>query len=259
MIDELKYVISGNDASFCKGKVVVHNPSLAEIRDYGEDRYAAEMSAIVMRPYDAAVMLDDAGLNYQEIKDFDLFLLTIRATLPEPSLLIPSISFKEFEVGVNPDNGRPILYHPAKGIIIDELIYTQIVEYVRAIHFIRAAIDYDAGNSATRQYLIRKMRRDMERRKRKPHSSQYSSIISALVNNANCKYNYESIWQLKVSQLWDSFFRVNKLQSYQNTMIGVYTGNVDAGKLDKDTLSWFGRIDVNAATKPDASKAVTTT
>ena len=257
MLDELKYIVSGEDADF--GKITVHNPSLAEIRDYGEQRHIAEMSAIVIRPYDAAVMLDEIGINYQEVKDYDLFLMTIRATLPEPCLLLPNVSFKEFEIGVNPNNGLPILYHPQKNIIIDELIYKQLVEYVRGIHFISSAIEYDAGNAATRQYLIRKMKRERDRRKKKPQHSQYSSIISALVNNTNFKYNYDSIWQLKVSQFWDAFYRVNKLQSYQNTMLGVYTGNVDVAKIDKEALSWFGRIDIGASQQMDRSKAVATT
>lgn len=257
MLDEMKYIVSGEDAQF--GKIRVHNPSLGEIRDYGEHKHMAEMSALIMRPYDAAVTLDEVGINYQEVKDYELFLMTIRATHPEPSLLIPNVSFKEFEIGVNPNNGLPILYHPTDNIIIDELIYQQLVEYVRCIHFISAAIEFDAGNAATRQYLIRKMKRERDRRKRKPQVSQYSSIISALVNNTNFKYDYESIWKLKVSQFWDAFYRVNKLQAYQNTMIGVYTGNVDVSKIDKDALSWFSRIDINEGTKMDRSKAVATT
>lgn len=257
MLDELKYIISGSDAKF--GKIRIHNPSLSEIRDYGEHRYIAEMSAIILRPYDAAVMLDEVGMNYQEVKDYDLFLMTIRSTIPEPTLLMPDVIFKDFEHGVNPENGTPILYNPKTGAIIDELIYHQMVEYVRGIHFIRATLEYDAGNATTRQYLIRKMKREAQRRKRKGVESQYSTIISALVNNTNCKYNYDSIWQLKVSQFWDSFFRINKLQSYQNTMIGVYTGNIDVSKLDKEGLSWCSRIDVNAAERVDRSKAVATT
>ena len=47
------------------------------------------------------------------------------------------------------------------------------------------------------------------------------------------------------------------MQSYNNTMLGVYTGNIDAKKIDMKGLSWFGAIDMKP--KMDASKAVSTT
>lgn len=126
MLDELKYIISGSDAKF--GKIRIHNPSLSEIRDYGEHRYIAEMSAIILRPYDAAVMLDEVGMNYQEVKDYDLFLMTIRSTIPEPTLLMPDVIFGDFEHGVNPENGTPKVTLSYKPVGEVKYIYSRNTE-----------------------------------------------------------------------------------------------------------------------------------
>lgn len=257
MFDEMKYILGGSDLVINR-HLTVHNPTLREIIAYGEHNYAADVNAITLRPYDACVMLDKIGINYQQIQDYELFIVTIRGTLAHESLLLPGLNFSEMEPGIHPENGQRILYHPATSFIFDELMYTQLVEYVRRIHFIRSALEFDAGNEATRQLLIKRMKRAEARRSRSPITSQYAPILSSLINNPNFKYDYSSVLDLKVSQLWDAFYRISKLQAYQHTMLGIYTGNIDASKIDKDALTWFGRIDVNE-NKIDKSKAVATT
>lgn len=257
MLDEMRYIIRGDDLVINKN-LIVHNPTVRELIEYGEKNYDADVNAITLRPYDACVMLDQMGINYQEIQDYDLFVATIRGTLPHESVLLPGINFSEMEIGIHPDNGRRILYNPKTSFIFDELMYAQLVEYVRGIHFIRYAVEFDAGNEATRKILIKRMKRAEERRKRTPTTSQYAPIISSLVNNPNFKYDYASVMDIKVSQLWDAFYHINKFQSYQHTMLGIYTGNIDASKIDKDALTWFGRIDINE-NKMDKSKAIATT
>ena len=259
MIDELKYIIKGED--FCTDNgIIVHNPTLEEMSNYGEEKYLTEVSTVVLRPYDAAVMLDDAGIDYSRISDYELFLMISRTSLQGCSLLFPNLDFSELKLGINPENELPLMYDPSRKFIIDELIYKQIVDYVRSIHFIRAELEYDAGNARMRRSLIDKKRREMKKNKNKAFESQYPSLISALVNNKNFKYDYSTVFSLKVSQFWDAFYRVNKMQSYSNTMLGVYTGNINASKLNADVLQWFSRIDINAAPdKPSEDKILTAT
>lgn len=256
--DTLKYVQRGSNL-IVNNQITVLNPTLADIEEYGEQKYVSEVAAIVMRPYDAAVMLDDIGLDYLTVRDYDFFLMTARLTLANGALILPGLHLKDAKVGTNPENGQTILYDPEGKYVIDELAYQQIVDYVRMIHFIPARVEHDVANGAAKQFLLRNMRSKMRRRKNKQFESQYSPIISALVNSAGFKYNYDSVWSLHVSQIWDAFYRANKIQSYQNTMLGIYTGNIDSKKIDKDVLSWFGRIDPNASQPADQSKALSVT
>ena len=61
--DTLKYVQRGSNL-IVNNQITVLNPTLADIEEYGEQKYVSEVAAIVMRPYDAAVMLDDIGLAH---------------------------------------------------------------------------------------------------------------------------------------------------------------------------------------------------
>lgn len=237
--------------------IVVRNNMLREILHYGEERYAAELSALIVRPYDVAVMLDDAGIDYRKITDYALFIMLAPTMLPKETIFLPDVCLGEMKPGANPDNGEPILYHPDTHIIIDRAVYQQIVDFVRATHFIPAEVEHNVGNEMAKRFLLRNMRRKLERKKKKPFEPQYPQLISSLVNTAGFKYSYDSVWDLRVSQFWDSFYRLNKMQSYNNTMLGVYTGNIDAKKIDMKGLSWFGAIDMKP--KMDASKAVSTT
>lgn len=258
VLNPLRYIQRGTDL-IVNSQITVRNPTLSEIEDYGEQRYVGEIASIVMRPYDAAVMLDDMGMDYQTVKDFDFFLMTARLTLADGALILPGLNFKDAKIGTNPENGQAILYDKNGKFIIDELAYQQIVDYVRLIHFIPSRVEHDVANSAAKQFLLRSMRSKMRRHKNKPFESQYSPIISSLVNSSGFKYNYDSVWSLHVSQLWDAFYRMNKIQSYQNTMLGIYTGNIDSKKIDKDMMTWFSRIDLNASQPADQSKALSVT
>ena len=251
-------IVMGEDLHV-SDKLVVRNNTLGDVLHYGEEKYLSELNALILRPYDAAVMLDDAGIDYRNITDFQLFMMVAPGLLPDPTIFLPSITLGEMKPGVNPDNGEPILYHPKTHLIIDRFIYEQIVSYLRAVHFLPTEVEHKVANEMARQFLLRNMRSKQKIRKRrhKAFEPQYPQLISSLVNNAGFKYDYDNVFHLKISQFWDAFYRLNKIQSYNNTMLGVYTGNIDAKKIDMKGLSWFGAI--NLMPQFDQSKAISPT
>lgn len=251
-------IVMGEDLHV-SDKLVVRNNTLGDVLHYGEEKYLSELNALILRPYDAAVMLDDAGIDYRNISDFQLFMMVAPSLLPDPTIFLPGITLGEMKPGVNPDNGEPILYHPKTYLIIDRFIHEQIVSYLRAVHFLPMEVEHKVANEMARQFLLRNMRSKQKIRKRrhKAFEPQYPQLISSLVNNAGFKYDYDNVFHLKISQFWDAFYRLNKIQSYNNTMLGVYTGNIDAKKIDMKGLSWFGAI--NLTPELDQSKAISPT
>ena len=85
------------------------------------------------------------------------------------------------------------------------------------------------------------MKRDAK--KKRPEFS-YADIISSLVNLSGFKYNYDTVRDIHISQLLDSFYRQNKIIEYQNIMNGLFSGNLDHDKIDIEDISWFSKIDL---------------
>lgn len=240
-IDYLKYIIKGEDY-YINENIILHNPTIEEIIDFGEQKYLQLISILTMRPYDDMVGLDDAGLNYQDFTDFDMFLRNYRAITPDmSSIILPDINLTEFVVAIKNDTGATVLLHQEKQIVIDELVFAYIAGFVRTINFISSKLEYDVGNEVTRQYLIKKKRKAMKRKAKKPSKpfeSFLSNVISFLCSHNGCKYNYDSILNLTIGQIYDNFYRISAIDERERYLNILSTGMVKRDKTDTKKLNW---------------------
>ena len=87
--------------------------------------------------------------------------------------------------------------------------------------------------------MLERERIKMKRAARRKQKSYLESLIIALVNTEQFKYDYESVLDLTIYQLNASIRQIAKKINYDNVMIGCYTGNVDMKKLSQDELLWL--------------------
>lgn len=241
-IDYMQYVVLGLDYKVNE-KIVLHNPTLNEVIEFGQDKYLSFVSLITMRPYDDMVALDDAGLNYQDYTDYDIFLRNYKSITPEiSSLVLNDLDLTKFVIAVNEETNRPVLINPLNNIVIDELIFSQIASFVRRINFISSKIEYDVGDEQARKYLIDKQRRAIKKRKRKKNKSEntffLSNIISLLCCLPGCKYGYHDIVNLKISQIYDQYYRINMIDERERYLNILCTGMVKQESKDSSKLNW---------------------
>lgn len=254
MTDYFKHVVGGQDYMI-NDKITIHNPTLREIRDYGEEKYLADVSYVVMRSYDAAVFLDDVGRDFREVEDFELFRVVGKNVINTDSLIFPNFNMQHFESGFNPQTQEYVVYWG--DIIIDKLIFKQIVDTVRDFHFISNKIEINPGSKYAVKVWVRQQRDKMKRnaKKKKEDTDQYGSLVSTLVNMPGFKYDYETVMDLRISQFLDAFHRTTKIKNYDQLMTGIYSGCIDSKKLSKDVFDYFGKIDINKR-EIDESKIV---
>ena len=75
------------------------------------------------------VALDDLGIRYEEITDFQLFMMLTRQLTPDDtSILLGDLNLSEYEPQINATDGTVRLYNRKNQTIIDEAIYQQIVQ-----------------------------------------------------------------------------------------------------------------------------------
>lgn len=242
--DEMKYLVFGRDYKI-NDKIIIHNPTLGEICDFGELNYVILVNYITMRPYDDMVCLWDHGIDYEDLTNYDIFLRNVKApgmTVDKTSILFGDLNFENFEIAVNEQNEEVVLTDGTT--VIDRGIYQQIVDFVRLINFIEAesANEIKPGSLATKKYLIERMRKKQEFNAKKEFKQNIANITSALVNRPNTNLTYKSAEDLHISQLYDSFYRIMKDDNAHYVRQAIYGGTISSKDVDNSMLEWFGTI-----------------
>lgn len=218
----------------------INQPTLGEICDFGEQTYFESVVGLTATPSDYQVPLDDQGIDFQTLDDFDLFLSIYREfTSARTKLLFGQVDISKFQIARD-DNF--FLIEPENGWIIDKDVYTEIVQCVCKTHNRQQNREY-YGNEFTRKQMIENQRRRLKR-KRKPQSftSVLKPLISFVVNSGHSMHNYETIWDITISQLYDAVLRIEKIMNIEHIYSGIYAGTVEANKIKPETLNYLGAL-----------------
>ena len=204
-----------------------------------EEQYYGIVSSIVSTPFDMMVQLDDIGIDFTEIDDYQLFLITFQTIRSQDtSLIFGDLDLSGFDVAVNEENQTIVLLDKNTGIVIDKAIFFQIAEALRKIHHLERN-NKKAGNNEAKVFLIERARIKQKRQRRKKQVSQLEPLIIAMVNTEQYKYNYEQTKALSIFQFNESVVQIVKKVDYMNKMHGIYSGTVSAKDLNPDDLNWL--------------------
>ena len=222
-------------------KISVHVPTVDEIFDFGDQKYYSTVQTLVATPFDLMVELDDIGIDYESITDYQLFVLmmeSIAINEDDTTIFFFFLNLKNFQEAVNPKNGEKVLWDKNNDIVIDQMIALEICNAIRKIHFWEAPVGR-AGNAEAKRYLIERKRKTKQRLAKKPYKSFLESMIISLVNTEEFPYNYETVMGLSVYKLNASWRQIQKKKHWDQTMNGVYFGTVDKDKIDWEKISWL--------------------
>ena len=213
-------------------------PTVREVLEQEEEYYGL-VSLITATPYDMMVQLDDLGIDFREISDYELFLLSFEAIKSaDAHLVFGDLDTTGFERMVNTHNGTLALTNKKTGLVIDMAIHYQICEALRAIHHLKKNIKH-AGNVEAKDYLLERARKKLKRRRKKAEASQLESLIIALVNTEQFPYKFDEVLDLTIYQFNESVLQVVKKIDFDNRMHGIYAGTISAKNMSQDSLNWM--------------------
>ncbi len=217
----------------------VRIPTVGEILE-DEQHYYSLISSLTATPYQYMVQLDDMGIDFTKITDYQLFLILFSSFVKDDmSILFGDVDLSDATVCLNTENNMPILYSEKNNIIIDEFIYIQIADYIRKMNCL-ARENRKPGNDEAKKFRISLERKRQRRNAQKPYEPYLEKLVIALVNRPEFKYNYEQVNNLTIYQFNQSFEQIKTSINFDNTMIGVYAGTVDTSKIkDRACLSWI--------------------
>ena len=214
-------------------------PTVGEILE-DEDKYYGIVSSLTASPFQYMVQLDDMGIDYTQITDYQLFMMLFPMyALSDLSLIFGDLDTSDFNVYINQDDDSQVIYSPSNNIVIDELVYNDLSDMIRKINLFEK-VKSKPGNESARKYLLEKERKKQKRNAKKPRFPYLEKMVIALVNTSEFPYNYETCMDLSIYKFNQSLQQIQRKIAFDNTMVGVYAGTVDTSKMtDKDALSWI--------------------
>ena len=213
-------------------------PSVGQILD-NEDGYYGLVYILTATPVDLMVQLDDAGIDFTSINEYELFLLMFDGLKSQnTSLVFGDLDLSKFKMAVNEQNGNIVLFDEEHDITIDRAIHSQIAGVLRKIHHLEKNRRKPA-NIEAKEYMLKRARDKMKRHRNRKEASQLESLIIAMVNTEQYKYDFEGTRELSIYQFNESVRQVIKKVDYDNRMYGVYAGTVNAKGLSQDDLNWL--------------------
>lgn len=211
-------------------------------------KYKTEIKNLLIQ---AAILRQEVGKESDEYAKVILAIKYINNLIDSMGF---QLIFEEFELAsedsngniigfieTDDDNGEKILFNTATGVEINQLNYVDITDAIRKINLYEK-VTQKPGNEHAKNYLLEKERRRQKRlaKRKKKFEPYIENIVVALVNDANFPYDYESCMELSLYKFNRSFKQIHHRINFDNTMIGIYSGTVDASKMtNKDCLSWY--------------------
>lgn len=221
--------------------IAIRIPTVGEILQ-NERLYYQTTYSLTATPFQNMVQLDDLGIDFTTISEWQLFIQTFLAYAHSGNLLdyvFADLQTQGFGIYQDPQTAALYLSNPDTGVQIHESTYLQIVELIRKINLYEH-ITARPANETARQYLIEKERKRLKRLAKKPPEPYLEQMVIALVNTTEFPYDYESCMHLSIYAFNQSFKQIQHKINYDNTMIGIYAGTLNARDMkDKSALSWI--------------------
>lgn len=239
MIDKLQ---AWYNSSFYVNKyITIHQPTVAEIINFGEEKYWDTVYTLCAIPSDIKSVLEDMGKDYEQVDDFDCFTMLAKGIRQENSkILFGDLNLEDFGRYTRADNGELVFFNQKEKIMIDKYLYYIIVEYIRTIHYITPKVE-KAANQFTKRYLIEE---DRERRQLKtPFKSVLFPLISTMMSCPGFKYKKSELNQVGIMEFMDSVQRYQVIDMAATLKQGIYSGTIDGKKIKDKELNQFREIE----------------
>lgn len=247
-IDELR-LYRGADFLLPNG-VVIKSPTLGGICDYGEKDYLSMVSIFTATAIDRCAQLDDMGIDYTEISNFEMFMIFAGMLAPDENkentmstrILFGDLDFSQFKIVKVNDK---LCMLNSDGIMFSDSDYAIMASYIRKMHGMSEPLYTHVKNEFAKQQLIIDARNDADFQRKmkaiKGEHSNYQPLISALVNHPAFKFDWKTVWDMTVYAFFDSLKRISIIDNANHLYQGLYSGCIEYNKIKKD-LDWLKPI-----------------
>ena len=224
-------------------KIRVFQPNLKQVLEFGERQYFSVVQTLCSTSSNMKSQLADMNLDWETIEDFQMFMM-LAPTMGQDKtkLVLGDIDLTKFKIFENKENGEPVMVDQENNIVIDQLIYMRMVEYIRRVHGLTRAYD------RTKSQFVHDMAIEMDREEIQSNAKKpYKSFLWPLISSVKARQGYTKQYVLDM-QVFELVHEANRLQVIVQTdavLTGAHSGMVDTKKLPKDSFNWMRDIDTD--------------
>lgn len=267
---------AGDDISITD-KIIVTQPTLRQIKEFGEKRYFSAVYTLTAVGADLKWQLWDMGIDYTEIDDFDLFIRYISQVVSSKKriyselmknqdkhadilakfseedleemqknpleLVLKDLDFGDFvpvKRKYSEDKEEIVLYHPEKDIVVNRVVYRQIVDVVRQIHGFKRNNEIPA-NEQTKMDLIEDARDEAMLAKTKPFKSILLPLLSTMKVESG-QWGNNKIWDTKIFEFFYDIKRAGHINEAKMLLQGAYSGFASLKGVSNDKVNIFADL-----------------
>lgn len=220
-------IYRGNDYKI-SDYIIIHQPTLDEIRKYGEREYYQMIYSLTSVGADLKWQLSEIGIDYTKVNDFELFysLLIRNYTKDQTSIIFGDLDFSKFELFINESNGEIIL---SQEIDIEKVIkYRESV--TKKLNFLQKILYKIFRLSAT--YEVEKIKTEVEKHQVVMDDYTYQLIVEYLRKMHGLKKNEqmpanESTKQILIDDAKEEYM-LNKDKEYRSQLLNLISSMVNS-------------------------------
>ena len=180
------------------------------------------------------------GIDWCELDDFSLFQMLSQTLTPDKTgILFGDLDFSKMKPFRNKQNDEIVLADKETGVIIDKLIYTRIVTYLRKLHNITPKVE-KTKSKTVKKWLIEEDRKKMETSKNKPFRSYLLPLISAI--KVKQGYTRDYVRNMGLFEFFDDVSRAQIIDHANHLLNGAYCGMADLKKVNKQEFNWMREL-----------------
>ena len=231
------------------GSVTVYSPTMEDAYiNADENNFMATVNIFTTNTTALRVFLDDLGMDWNEVTDFQLFMLLYKQADPEiVKLLFGDLDLQGFELyqkrGKDDEDTHIVLYNKKQEIEIDEDVYQYIHQYLQSMLGIKPEEELTKDRTLKKWWLDADRRKaKLAEKKKKEDSSTIQPYISACVNHPGFKYKLSEVENMTVAEFWDSVARLQIYESTTALMKGMYSGMISGKDIAQENLNFMREI-----------------
>lgn len=234
------YLYFGDDYVI-NDQIKLKQPTIGDVVNYGEAQYFSMIHTLVAIPSDVKSLLwDQMQLDWTTVKDFDLFCMFSQTMTPDKTgIILGDLDLSKMRPFRSKVNDEIVLADPETGVLIDQLIYMRMMNYLRKLHGITPKPEKAKGKRA-KQAMIDEDRKNREFNKDKPFRSYLLPLISSV--KVKQGYTRDYIRNMGMFEFFDDVARIQAVDSAMHLLNGAYCGMADLSKVDKKLFNWMREL-----------------
>ena len=110
-------------------RISIYVPTVGEIYDMGEEEYYNIAQLLTCVPYDLMAQLDDMGIDYEQLTEYELFVMLLKSFIvgeKDISSVIRCDELNDLRIVENVDSKEMLLVDSNDDVVINVMIQRQI-------------------------------------------------------------------------------------------------------------------------------------